>query len=506
MKTGFSITDWVVFVLYLATVLAIGAMFSRKQKSTEEYFTATNQVHWLPVSLSVVATLFSGVSFLGHPARVYRFGSAMIAWAFAALIITPVIIYVLLPFYRRLNVTTAYEYLEQRFGLNVRLFASALFIGKRLFWMALVALAPSLALSTLIGLPVSWCIVIIGVIATIYTGLGGMRAVIWTDAIQFVVLMFGQCVIIAIVVSKLDGGLAEMWHIGVADKKAWASLEWNLAAPTFWTFLLAGCFLALSDLGADQVTVQRLMCTKDERASAIALWFNVVFKFPGMIILLGMGVALWAYYQQFPERLGLSESDYDKIVPYFTITQLPAGVSGLVIAAIFAAAMSSFDSGLNSLSAALTVDWYERLGTTERDGSKSLVLAKMLTYVIGAAVTLTALLVYWTGIDSIIDASNKYLGFFGGALLGFFLLGSLTRRAKALPTVLGGLLGVAVVFIIEFLQGSDEASIVVHPYLYGMISCLLTMFFGYLGGFFGPEVPPERLQGLTLSTLESNDS
>lgn len=505
MKTGFVTADWIVFVFYLCAVFTIGARFSKKQKSTKEYFTASQQVHWLPVSLSVVATLFSGISFLGHPARVYRYGSAMIAWPFAVLIVTPILIYVLLPFYRRLNVTTAYEYLELRFGLNVRLLASALFIGKRLFWMALVALAPSLALSTIIGLPVGWCILIIGSTATLYTGLGGMRAVIWTDAIQFVVLMVGQCVIIGMVASQLDGGLAEMWEVGVADKKAWASLEWNLSEPTFWTFLLAGCFLSLSDLGADQVTVQRLMCTKDERSAAKVLWFNAILKFPGMIILLGMGVALWAFYQQFPERLGLSEADYDKIVPYFAVSQLPAGVSGLVIAAIIAAAMSSFDSGLNSLSAALTIDWYERLGAKERDTQKSLAVAKLLTYVIGAAVTLTALLIYWTGFKSIVDASNKYLGFFGGALLGIFLLGTLTRRAKALPTVIGALLGVAVVFLIEFAQGSDSNSLRVHPYLYGAISCSLTMSLGFFGSFFGSKLPSKRIHGLTLSTLKSKD-
>ena len=126
-----------------------------------------------------------------------------------------------------------------------------------------------------------------------------------------------------------------------------------------------------------------------------------------------------------------------------------------------------------------------------------------LTYVIGAAVTLTAILVYWTGFESIIDTSNKYLGFFGGALLGIFLLGTLTCRAKALPTVIGALLGVAVVFLIEFIQGSGSESLSVHPYMYGAISCLLTMLLGYFGSFFGAKLPPERIRGLTLSTWET---
>ncbi|MBN2293019.1 MAG: sodium/solute symporter, partial [Pirellulales bacterium] len=343
---GFHALDWLVFAGYLVMVMVIGSWFARRQVNTSEYFTAGKRVHWLPVSISILATVFSGISFIGHPARVYRYDSAMIAWPFAMLITTPIVIYVLLPFYSRLNVTTAYEYLEKRFGLNVRLIASSLFIGKRLFWMALVALAPSLALSAIVGLPVTWCILIIGIIATLYTGLGGMHAVIWTDAIQFIVLMLGQCLVIIMVAVRLDGGLGEIWSVGVADHKAWASLEWNLSAATFWTFLIAGVFLSLSDLGADQVTVQRLMCTKDQSAAAKALWFNCLFKFPAMIILLGMGVALWVFYKVHPECLPMESADYDKIVPYFTVHEMPVGVSGLVIAAIFAAAMSSFDSGL----------------------------------------------------------------------------------------------------------------------------------------------------------------
>jgi Na+/proline symporter len=206
------------------------------------------------------------------------------------------------------------------------------------------------------------------------------------------------------------------------------------------------------------------------------------------------------FYKANPERLPLEPADYDKVVPYFTVHELPVGVSGLVIAAVFAAAMSSFDSGLNSLSATLTVDWYKRLGsaTSER---RSLFVAKCLTYVIGAAVTITALVIYWTGVMSIIDASNKYLGFFGGALLAIFFLGALTRRAKALPTVLGALCGVASVFLIDMMADPANGKVIVHTYLYGMISCLVTLVVGYLGSFIGPPPSEQRLAGLTIAGI-----
>jgi len=505
LEKGLSFADWLVLIIYLVAMLGIGMRLTRRQRSTAEYFKASQQMPWLPVALSVIATLFSGISFIGQPARVFRYDSVLIAWPFAILFVTPVVVYVLLPFYRRLHVTTAYEYLERRFGLNVRLLASALFLGKRLLWMALVAVAPSLALSAATGLDALTSILIIGLVSTIYTGLGGARAVIWTDAAQFAVFMVGQCAIIAAVAWRVDGGLTEIWRVGIADRKIWASLDFNLAQTTFWTVLLGCLFLALSDLGADQVTVQRLLSAKSEKTAGRAIWFNAVFKFPSMVILLGMGVALWVFYKQFPDRLGLGPSEYDKLLPYFVMRELPAGVSGLVIAAIFAAAMSSFSAGLNSMVTAYTVDWHERLGRENRNDRQSLCLAKGLTFILGCAVTLAGILIYKMGIQSIIDSSNKYLGFFGGALLGIFLLGAISRRAKPLPTVLGALLGVATVFIIDAVRTLSH-HIVLSEYLYSGISCLLTVAFGHFGSFFGRKLTSEELRGLTVFTVKSREN
>ena len=491
----FTILDWTILGVYFALMIVVGWFFSKRQTTTEEFFTAGRRMHWLPISLSLVATMFSAVSFLGHPARVYRHDSVLMAYVLSVILITPVLMYVLLPFYSKLKVTTAYEYLEKRFGLDVRLLASALFILKRLFWMSLVALAPSLALSTITGLPVVYCILIIGIIATIYTGLGGMSAVIWTDVIQFVVFMTGQVLIIGMVAWKVDGGLAEVWRVGYEDGKACFSMDWNLRELTFWTMLIAGTALALSDLGADQLSVQRLMSSKDEKTARISLLFNAVWKLPSMVILLGMGVALWAFYKHFPDQLTLDAADYDKIVPYFIVKELPMGVSGLLIAAIFAAAMSSFDSGLNCLVATFTVDWYERLIRPAQNDAKYLKLAKGLTYTLGVVVTVLAVMVYLAGIKSIIDKSQEFLGYFGGSLLGIFLLGVLTRRAKALPTVIGAVVSVAVLISINtFWRGK-----IVHPYLYCFVSTSVTMIIGYFGSLIGPELPFETIRDYTTA-------
>jgi len=501
----FGFWNWVVFGTYLVGIFLIGALFARRQTSTGEFFTASKRMGWLVVSLSVVASLFSAISFIGHPARIYnQDATVLLAWPFCVILVTPIVMYVLLPFYRKLDVTTAYEYLEKRFSLNIRLLASALFIGKRLFWMALVALAPSLALSTFTGLPVELCVLIIGVIATVYTGLGGMSAVIWTDAIQFVVLMTGQVLMVFYIASRLDGGFGEIWQVGISEGNMLASMDFNFHQLTFWSMLICGVAFALSDIGADQVTVQRLMSTKDEKEARKSLLFNAIFKIPGSVIMIALGVSLLAFYKAYSHLMTLPEADSDKVVPFFVVTQLPAGLSGLVIAAIFAAAMSSFDSGLNCLVAALTVDWYERIIQPGQSDRKYLMLAKGLTFTLGLAVTIMAIVIYVAGIKSIIDASNKYLGMFGGGLLGIFMLGVLTRRAKALPTLIGAIVSVALVMSINVIQQHFVGEIFLHPYWYGLISCALTMLIGYVGSFFGTEVPYERIRDFTMARKKSS--
>jgi Na+/proline symporter len=245
------------------------------------------------------------------------------------------------------------------------------------------------------------------------------------------------------------------------------------------------------------MTVQSLMATKDEKAGRRVLLFNAFAKTPATLLLLGIGVALWVFYQAFPDRLSLGPDEIDKIVPFFVITELPAGLSGLVVAGIFAASMNGFDSGLNSITACFTVDWYERLIKPNYGDTRYLALAKTMTFALGLGITLLSIAIYRTGIESIIDRSNMLLGFFGGPLLGIFLLGALTRRAKAGPTVLGTIIAVAAMISFDRWQ-STLTEPVVHPYLYSLIGCLLTMGLGYVGSWFipsakGDETTPAEL-------------
>ncbi len=495
--------DWIVFAAYLLGTVMIGSWFTKRQTSTKEFFVGGQRMHWIPVALSIMAGMISGISFIGHPARVYQYDSAMIAWPFATALMTPIVIFVLLPFYRRLNVVSAYEYLEKRFNVNVRLLASALFVGKRLLWISLVAIAPSLVLKTCLDIPVEYCILIIGLVATLYTGLGGITGVIWADAFQLVILLTGQILMIIFIVSRLDGGIAEIWQVGYENNKALPTFDFDLSRLTFWSTLIAGSFIVLSDMGADQLVVQRLMTTPDERTARKSLVLNAAMKFVSFGFVIFIGLALFAFYTRFPELLKLDLSNketYNQIVPYFVITQLPTGISGLIIAAIFAAAISSFDAGLNCLVTVFTVDWCERLGKSKRSDRYYLILAKVLTFVMGGAITFLAMVIYWIGLENLIDRSNEFLGFFGGVLLGIYLLGVLTRRAKPLPTVLGALFSMLVVLLFILYQ-SRTGTKMLHSTTYGMFSCLITMLIGYFGSFLGRPLPYEKVRDYTMIKL-----
>jgi solute:Na+ symporter, SSS family len=502
-QVGFGSVNWTIFIIYLVGIFALGSMFMGRQTSTDEFFRASKRMGWLIIMLSLMASTHSGAGFMSHPARVFKSDAVvLVAGYISGFFVFPMIAYVLLPFYRRLDVTTAYQYLEKRFGLNTRLLASCLFILQRILWMALVVLAPSLALSVILGLRVEFCILLVGLAATIYTALGGMSAVMWTDVVQFIVLTIGEVLIFVVVVFKLEGGFMEIINVAVADNKIISNFAWDPSQATFWTLLISGCILGMS-WGVDQVQVQRLMTAKDETAARKSVLYLLIINVPRFAVLVLMGLAIYAFYQAFPERLSDEILQRpDKILPFFVMHEVPIGISGIIIAAIFAASMSSFDSGLNCIVATITIDWYKRIIRPGQDDKKYLAFAKILTMVIGIAIMLFAIMIYSAGIKSIIDTSNKYIGLLFGPIIAIFMLGAFSRRAKQLPTIIGGVISIAVVLIIDFVSQSRVSAgqgPILSIYMYGPVTVSITMLMGYLGSFLGRQLPYEEIAKFTLA-------
>jgi SSS family transporter len=501
-EVNFGTVNWVVLAVYLVGVFVLGSLFARRQTSTDEYFRAGKRMGWFPILLSMAASIHSAISFIGQPGRIFLSDAGvLIASYVSGFIVFPVIAYLMLPFYRKLDVVTAYEYLERRFALSTRLLSSALFILQRLVWMALVVLAPSLALSVIVGIRVEYCILIIGLAATVYTVLGGMSAVIWTDVVQFIVLFVGEAMIFIVVATKLDGGFMEMIHVGFEDNKIWGSFDWDISRATFWTLMISGCVMGLS-WGFDQLQVQRLMATRDEANARKSLMYTLVLNVPRIVVLILMGLALYAFYQAYPALLPEEVAQRaDRVLPHFVVTQVPIGISGLIIAALFAASMSSFDSGLNCLIAAITVDWYKRVFKRDKTDAQYLLFAKVLSLCLGVAIALLAIGIYQAGIKSIIDTSNKYIGFLFGPIIGIFLLGIFTRRAKEIPAIMGGLAAFFTILVINIINGQYEDRNIIDPYFYGPLSVAITLVVGYFGSFLGTPLPYEKVKEYTLAKM-----
>jgi len=461
---SFGVLNYAVLGIYLAAVVAIGLLFAGRQKTTTDYFLAGRNVPWFIVAMSVFATITSAVTYMGVPGVVYAENLSIFVGILMMPVVAPFIILLFLPFYQRLNVTTSYEYILRRFGPNARYCVSGLFIMARLGWLGTVIYAPALALSVVTGMPIWVAILLMGLLATAYTALGGLAAVIWTDAAQFMILVGGAVLVAFSLAFNVPGGVPEI--IRVASEAGRLNLlEWrpSLTRMTVTVVAVSYFFNFLHDYGVDQITVQRLLATRSLSAMARATVVNSVLSVAIVGVLAFIGLGLFAYHQAWPERLpdGLAG---DEIFPYYIVHALPAGLSGLVIAGIFAAAMSSMDSGINSLSTVVVNDFVRPLRRTAASDERDLGIARVLVVVFGAFATGVAF--YATTIGEILKTAQIFLGLFSGPVLALFLLGILTRRGT-FAGWLAGLL-VAIPATIALQRWTDIHFVYYFPFSFGV--------------------------------------
>ena len=496
MAESFETLDYSVVLGYLGISLGLGFAF-RKQSSREEFFTAGKSMGRITVGLSVMATLFSANSFVMYPSTAYgnsiRVIMALVAfWAMA-----PIVIWVFIPVYSKLNCETAYEYLEHRFHVSVRCLASALFVILRISWMAAATYAASVAISGISGLNQYGVIIGLGVIAIAYTMLGGLRAVMWTDVLQFFVF-FGTIVFAAgLLVSRTKGGISgvvETYFEGRDNMLLDFSIDPTVRFATI--AILLGSFLeGLSAFGADQVAVQRYIAARDMRTSQTGFFINLLGMMvvvPGLLVI---GMGLFSYFHQHPaalapviaQKIALADSDVgielknqftqmhgdstvpfvdvvadhyrdrprelhadmvrlklnDQALPQFVKLQFPAGVVGLLVAALMAATMSSIDSGVHSVTTAIVVDFRDRLKPQWRPKTEAgeMKVARMLVVLIGA---LSIILACFVGeLGDVFAVAKKSVGAFAAPLLAVFVMGLFVPRATTFGVFVGTWIGAA---------------------------------------------------------------
>lgn len=443
----FSPLNFGVLFVYFAAMVAVGLKLAGRQRSTEDYFLAGRRMPWLAVAMSMFASLTSAVTYMGLPALAYKENVSLIVVCLVSPLLAPILVRVFYPLYQRLRVTTSYEYVGLRFGRGARFATSGLFILARLGWLGTVIYAPALALSVVTGMPLVSAILLMGLVATVYTTLGGISADIWTDVAQFVLMIGGAIWIAVTLVQQVPDGAAGILRLAhdtnrlnVFHWRGFFEMSAGIVAVSFF-------FQMMQDYGTDQTTVQRLMTIPTLRGTTKAILFNAVTDFFMIGLLLFIGLGLFAFHTAHADLLPAGIGG-DRLLPYYILHALPDGISGLLIAAIFAAAMSSMDSGINSLSTAILNDFVTPLRRTPRTQAQDLRLARSLTLVFGAFGTGVAFFV--SRFEHIIEAYTTMISLFNGPILALFLLGLLMPRGRFAGWVAGALVSIPATLWLQY--------------------------------------------------------
>jgi len=496
-KAGFGWINYATLAGYLGGMVWIGASFVRRNKTTNDFFRGGQRVPWWAAGLSIFATMLSSITFMAIPAQSYSVGWNLFL-ANSYLLLTPLVVLVYLPFYRRLNVTTAYQYLEKRFNTATRLMASTLFILYQLGRIAIVLYLPALALATVSRFNVTSCILLMGLLCIIYTVMGGIEGVIWTEVVQTMILMGGALWALATIVLRVDGGVGAIVSTAREQGRFFASVSWrwDYAVGAGWVILLGSVFTQLFAYTASQDVVQRYLTTTDEKDAARAIWCNALISPIAQAVFFAIGTALFVFYRQHPTRLDPMLST-DAIFPLFIVRELPVGVAGLIVAGIFAAAQSTLASSLNSVATAYVTDFHRRFKPHASDHS-CLRLARWLTAAVGVVGTAVALGLASFDIRSLWETFLGVMGLFGGTVSGLFVLGIFSRRANGTGAVVAAIVSAVLVFAV---RQFTPAHFFIYP-IVGVTSCVAV-------GWLASLVLPARLnnlRGLTIHTLGHRDA
>ncbi|MEO8405094.1 MAG: sodium:solute symporter [Chitinophagaceae bacterium] len=469
--TDLPILDIIIIAVYLLTMVVIGFYFSRKNKNAEQFTIASGKIPGWAIGLSIYATFLSSNTFLGVPGKafggnwnyfVFSLSMPLAAWAASKYFV---------PFYRRTGDVSAYSNLEKRFGPWARTYAVICFLFTQFARMGSIFFGMALSLQALTGFSMASIMIVMGICIILYTVLGGMEAVIWTEVVQGIIKTLGAILILYLIIREIPGGAKEIIEIAKADNKlSLGSSSFNFTESTFWMVLVYGFFINLNNFGMDQNYVQRYHTASSSKQASRSVWLCVAMYVPASLLFFIIGTALFAYYHIHPEmiepvklqvaseRLGnaatsqqilglagsLRPDDYgDKVLPHFMVTKIPTGVVGLIVSAILSAAMSTISSGMNASATVFTADIFKKYINPLSDDKKYLRVLRIATVLFGLAGLATGLAMI--GSKSILDTWWELSGIFAGGMLGLFLLGLISRQTRNHEALTAVLIGVIVI-------------------------------------------------------------
>ncbi|MGX5820314.1 sodium:solute symporter family transporter [Chitinophaga lutea] len=472
--------DWTVIGCYFLLVIGISVVVSRNMgDTTGDFFLGGQKIPWWAAGLSIFGSKLSALTFIAIPAKAYATDWVYILNNLMIIVVAPIVTMFYLPYFRKLKLTSVYEYLQIRFNAKVKVLGSLTFVLFQLSRLGVVIYLPALVLSTVTGTNIFVCILLTTFVTTAYSVMGGIEAVVWTEVMQVFVLLGGALVSYFYMAYHTDGGVSgmmqEAWQ---ADKLRVANLGWSMSEPVLWVVVVGAFLTNIVTYTSDQVVVQRYLTTSSEKEARRSIYTNALMVIPATFIFFGVGTALWYFYRHHPADLN-PHGRTDDVFPWFISQQLPAGLSGLVIAGLFAATMSTISSSMNSIATVVTTDFYKPFRKDATD-KQSLRFAKYVTVLLGVIGCGIAMYLVYLQNASIWDQYLKIIGLFGGCLAGMFAAGIFFPRINGKGIFAGFILSSIGLYLI---QAYTTVNFFLYP-LFAVVGCVLT---GYLFSFIFPD-------------------
>lgn len=437
------ITDLIVFIIITVGNVIFGASFFLRNKTSSQFTTGGGKLPAWVVGMSIFATFVSSISFLALPGKAYMSNWNALVFSFAIPVSAILAAKFFVPLYRSLGSISAYNYLEVRFGTWARIYASICYILTQLMRTGAILLLLALPLNALFGWNVKTIIVVTGIAVTVYSMMGGIQAVVWTDAIQGIILIAGALICAGVITFSIPGGPLQVFEIAAANHKfSLGSFGTSVSQSTFWVVLIYGLFINLQNYGIDQSFVQRYMTTSSEKKAKSSALFGALLYVPVSLLFFYIGTALFSYYTAQPDLLP-DGIEGDKVFPHFIVNGLPTGLTGLLIASIFAAGMSTVSTSINSTATIVLSDYYQKYftqNTSEKSSMKVLYVASVIFGILGVLISLSLV-----GVESVLDAWWSLASIFSGGMLGLFLLAFLSRKIRNVDAAIGVIIGVLVI-------------------------------------------------------------
>lgn len=494
-KPSFGWINYLVLFIYFGSMLILGFYFMKRNENTDDFFKASGRIPWWAAGISIFATTLSAITFISIPAKAYASDWRMLIFNICIILIVPIVIRYFLPFFTRFKLGTAYEYLEIRFNRSVRWLASALFVIFMVSRIAIVLFLPALALNTVTGFDIYLSIIVMGLVTIIYSTSGGMEAVVWGDVIQGFILIFGALAAFVFMIIGIDGGLREFWSTSIEFHKFRTfDFRFDFTQPVFWVVLIGGVANSLITYTSDQSIIQRYMSTKDEKATSRSIWLNGIISVPVTILFFLIGTGLFAFYKDHAANMVVTNPNIDSVFPQFIVSEMPIGFAGLLIASIFAAAMSTLSSNINSSAAVITSDFYQTI-FPGRTFSSQLKVARWSGLLCGLLGMGMALVLATWNIASLWDQFNTFLGLLTSGLGALFILGIFFPRVGGKAALIGVITGLIVLVIIK---NNTPLSFL----LYGFIGMTAGIMIAWATSFIFPN--KKDIKGFTWKSVIPN--